>query len=74
MRSRTRFQLQKTIRVVESDGRTGLQSQFSFCPCTTWLEAVNFLQISLSNRLLSPGMRRNSASILWTCRGETTLR
>lgn len=46
---------------------TGLQSQFSFWPCTTWFEAVYFLQISLSNRLLSPGMRRNSASILCTC-------
>lgn len=67
MTSRWFFLLQMH-QEAESDVRTGLQSQFSFCPCTTWFEAVNFLQISLSNRLLSPGMRRNSASILWTCR------
>lgn len=51
----------------ESELHTGLQSQFSFWPCTTWLEVVYFLQMSLSNRLLRPGMSRNSANILWTC-------
>lgn len=58
-------QFPKTITKVKV--HTGLQSQFSFWPCTTWLEAVYFLHISLSNRLFSPGMRRNSANILWTC-------
>lgn len=51
----------------ESEVHTGLQSQFSFWPCTTWLEVVYFLQMSLSNRLLRPGMSLNSANILWTC-------
>lgn len=54
------------FRTTELKFHTGLQSQFSFWPCTTWFETVYFLQMSLSNRLLSPGMRRNSASILWT--------
>lgn len=45
---------------------TGLQSQFSFCPWTTWFEVVYFLQMSLSKRLLSPGIKQNSANILCT--------
>lgn len=45
---------------------TGLQSQFWFCLCKTWLEGCR-LQISLSNKLFRPGINRNSASILWTC-------
>lgn len=44
---------------------TGLQSQFWFCLCKTWLDGC-LLQISLSNKLLRPGINRNSASILWT--------
>lgn len=55
-----------SVKAKGEEVHTGLQSQFSFWLCTTWLDAVYFLQMSLSNRLLSPGMRRKSASILWT--------
>lgn len=45
---------------------TGLQSQFWLCPCRTRADAECFLQISLSNKLLRPGISLNSAIILWT--------
>lgn len=53
-------------------GLTGLQSQFWFCLCKTWLDGC-LLQISLSNKLFRPGINRNSASILWTCVWEREL-